>query len=65
MLLIPVEDSYRKQFDVDGRPCVLDILDTGGFYVLESMRRARRRGGVGYLALDGWSVELVEKRAQA
>ncbi|CAK9783402.1 ras-related protein 2 [Cutaneotrichosporon oleaginosum] len=25
-----IEDSYRKQFDVDGQPCVLDILDTAG-----------------------------------
>lgn len=29
MELTPVEDSYRKQFDVDDQPCVLDILDTG------------------------------------
>ncbi|BEJ05867.1 hypothetical protein CcaverHIS641_0303890 [Cutaneotrichosporon cavernicola] len=25
-----IEDSYRRQFDVDGQPCVLDILDTAG-----------------------------------
>ncbi|EHA23951.1 hypothetical protein ASPNIDRAFT_127720, partial [Aspergillus niger ATCC 1015] len=25
-----IEDSYRKQIDVDGRQCILEILDTAG-----------------------------------
>eukprot|EP00490_Sorites_sp_Unknown_P007071 CAMPEP_0114656500 /NCGR_PEP_ID=MMETSP0191-20121206/12423_1 /TAXON_ID=126664 /ORGANISM="Sorites sp." /LENGTH=80 /DNA_ID=CAMNT_0001873811 /DNA_START=37 /DNA_END=276 /DNA_ORIENTATION=- len=25
-----IEDSYRKQCDIDGTPCMLDILDTAG-----------------------------------
>ena len=25
-----IEDSYRKQVEVDGQQCMLEILDTGG-----------------------------------
>lgn len=25
-----IEDSYRKQVDVDGQQCMLEILDTAG-----------------------------------
>lgn len=25
-----IEDSYRKQVEIDGQACVLDILDTAG-----------------------------------
>ena len=25
-----IEDSYRKQIEVDGKACMLDILDTAG-----------------------------------
>ena len=25
-----IEDSYRKQIEVDGRQCILEILDTAG-----------------------------------
>ena len=29
-----IEDSYRKQVEVDGQQCMLEILDTAGFVQL-------------------------------
>jgi GTPase SAR1 family protein len=29
-----VEDSYRKQMDVDGKQVLLEILDTAGYFVV-------------------------------
>ena len=31
-----IEDSYRKQVEVDGQQCMLEILDTAGTVCLES-----------------------------
>lgn len=29
-----IEDSYRKQVEVDGQQCMLEILDTAGIYTI-------------------------------
>eukprot|EP01087_Luapelamoeba_hula_P008640 TRINITY_DN2179_c0_g1_i1.p1 TRINITY_DN2179_c0_g1~~TRINITY_DN2179_c0_g1_i1.p1 ORF type:complete len:201 (-),score=36.72 TRINITY_DN2179_c0_g1_i1:115-684(-) len=44
-----VEDSYRKQVDVDDVPCVLDILDTAGQEEFSAMRESYMRTGEGFL----------------
>ena len=33
-----IEDSFRKQIIIDGKPCILDILDTAGQEEYEAMR---------------------------
>ena len=37
------EDSYRKQCDIDGTPCMLDILDTAGQDDFAALRDAWMR----------------------
>ena len=31
-----IEDSYRKQVVVDGKQCILEILDTAGTVILDN-----------------------------
>ncbi|KAJ2507863.1 Ras GTPase ras2, partial [Coemansia sp. RSA 2049] len=40
-----IEDSYRKQCDVDGEPCMLEILDTAGQEEYAAMRDYQIRTG--------------------
>ncbi|KAI9684115.1 MAG: Ras- protein rsr1 [Trizodia sp. TS-e1964] len=44
-----IEDSYRKQIEVDGRQCVLEILDTAGTEQFTSMREIYMKSGQGFL----------------
>lgn len=36
-----IEDSYRKQMEVDGQQCMLEILDTAGTVWIETKKRKR------------------------
>ena len=44
-----IEDSYRRQVQVDGRVCLLDILDTAGQEEYSAMRDSYMRSGQGFL----------------
>ncbi|GKZ22992.1 Ras-protein rsr1 [Aspergillus brasiliensis] len=44
-----IEDSYRKQIDVDGRQCILEILDTAGTEQFTAMRELYMKQGQGFL----------------
>ncbi|KAJ5070958.1 ras-like protein rasb [Anaeramoeba ignava] len=44
-----LEDSYRKQAEVDNQVCLLDILDTAGQEDLVSMKDQNLRSGQGFL----------------
>eukprot|EP00486_Rosalina_sp_Unknown_P012608 CAMPEP_0201591918 /NCGR_PEP_ID=MMETSP0190_2-20130828/189956_1 /ASSEMBLY_ACC=CAM_ASM_000263 /TAXON_ID=37353 /ORGANISM="Rosalina sp." /LENGTH=145 /DNA_ID=CAMNT_0048050453 /DNA_START=73 /DNA_END=507 /DNA_ORIENTATION=+ len=44
-----IEDSYRKQVQIDGQPALLDILDTAGQEEFSSMQDQWMREGKGFL----------------
>jgi GTPase KRas protein len=44
-----IEDSYRKQVEIDGEICLLDILDTAGQEEYSAMRDSYMRSGQGFL----------------
>ncbi|CZR63820.1 probable novel protein of ras superfamily KREV-1 [Phialocephala subalpina] len=44
-----IEDSYRKQIEVDGRQCMLEILDTAGTEQFTAMRELYMKTGQGFL----------------
>lgn len=44
-----IEDSYRKQIEVDGRACDLEILDTAGVAQFTAMRELYMKSGRGFL----------------
>eukprot|EP01129_Flabellula_baltica_P005050 TRINITY_DN17_c2_g1_i1.p1 TRINITY_DN17_c2_g1~~TRINITY_DN17_c2_g1_i1.p1 ORF type:complete len:207 (-),score=56.92 TRINITY_DN17_c2_g1_i1:116-700(-) len=44
-----IENSYRKQIDIDGEVCMLDILDTAGQEEYSAMRDQYIRAGEGFL----------------
>mmetsp|Transcript_71003 Transcript_71003/g.112852 ORF Transcript_71003/g.112852 Transcript_71003/m.112852 type:complete len:201 (-) Transcript_71003:211-813(-) len=44
-----IEDSYRKQINIDDRPALLDILDTAGQEEFSSMQDNWIREGKGFL----------------
>lgn len=46
-----IEDFYRKEIEVDGVPCVLEILDTAGTEQFASMRDLYIRNGQGFLVV--------------
>eukprot|EP01106_Pelomyxa_sp_JSP_P019506 TRINITY_DN986_c0_g1_i3.p1 TRINITY_DN986_c0_g1~~TRINITY_DN986_c0_g1_i3.p1 ORF type:complete len:212 (-),score=60.38 TRINITY_DN986_c0_g1_i3:68-703(-) len=46
-----IEDSYRKQFLVDERPCHLDILDTAGQEEYSALRDNYMRTGEGFMVV--------------
>lgn len=44
-----IEDSYRKQYNIDGEQALLDILDTAGQEEYSAMREQYMRTGEGFL----------------
>lgn len=44
-----IEDSYRKQVEVDGNQCMLEILDTAGTEQFTAMRDLYMKNGQGFL----------------
>ncbi|CAL4059635.1 unnamed protein product, partial [Meganyctiphanes norvegica] len=52
-----IEDTYRKQVDVDDIPCMLEILDTAGQEQFESMRDMYMRDGMGFVLV----YSIIEK----
>jgi len=44
-----IEDSYRKMIEVDGRQCMLEILDTAGTEQFTAMRELYMKTGQGFL----------------
>lgn len=44
-----IEDSYRKTIEVDGRQCMLEILDTAGTEQFTAMREIYMKTGQGFL----------------
>ncbi|KAI9676105.1 MAG: Ras- protein rsr1 [Caeruleum heppii] len=64
-----IEDSYRKQIEVDGRQCILEILDTAGTDQFTSMRELYMKSGQGFLLVFSITSlnslhELAELREQ-
>ena len=53
-----IEDSYRKQFSVDGIPCCLNILDTAGQEEFSAMRDTFMRSGDGFIIV----YSLIEQK---
>jgi len=44
-----IEDSYRKQVNIDNETCLLDILDTAGQEEYSAMRDSYMRTGQGFI----------------
>eukprot|EP01133_Synstelium_polycarpum_P001345 gene1345-1539_t len=44
-----IEDSYRKQVEVDGNQCMLEILDTAGTEQFTAMRDLYMKNGQGFV----------------
>lgn len=44
-----IEDSYRKQVEVDGEQCMLEILDTAGTEQFTAMKDLYMRNGQGFV----------------
>ncbi|KAG9237685.1 ras small monomeric GTPase [Amylocarpus encephaloides] len=64
-----IEDSYRKPIDVDGRQCMLEILDTAGTEQFTAMRELYMKTGQGFLLVFSITSqsslnELAELREQ-
>ncbi|KAG0339637.1 DNA-binding transcription factor rap1 [Podila humilis] len=44
-----IEDSYRKQVEIDGHQCMLEILDTAGTEQFTAMRDLYMKNGQGFI----------------
>lgn len=64
-----IEDSYRKQVEVDGQQCMLEILDTAGTEQFTAMRDLYMKNGQGFLLVFSITssvtlTDLIELREQ-
>jgi len=63
-----IEDSYRKQVEVDGVACLLDILDTAGQEEYSALRDAYMKTGQGFIIVyditEALSLETVTELRQ-
>jgi Ras-related protein Rap-1A/Ras-related protein Rap-1B len=64
-----IEDSYRKQIEVDGQQCMLEILDTAGTEQFLSMRDLYMKTGHGFVLVYSITTQstindLAELREQ-
>jgi small GTP-binding protein len=64
-----IEDSYRKQVEVDGKQCMLEILDTAGTEQFTAMRDLYMKNGQGFVLVYsivalGTFNDLVDMREQ-
>eukprot|EP01119_Soliformovum_irregulare_P012206 TRINITY_DN3156_c0_g1_i1.p1 TRINITY_DN3156_c0_g1~~TRINITY_DN3156_c0_g1_i1.p1 ORF type:complete len:188 (+),score=30.87 TRINITY_DN3156_c0_g1_i1:72-635(+) len=46
-----IEDSYRKMVEIDGQPCVLDIMDTAGQEEYSALRDQYMKTGEGFVVV--------------
>ena len=52
-----IEDSYRKQVEVDGQQCMLEILDTAGTEQFTAMRDLYMKNGQGFVLVYSISAQ--------
>jgi small GTP-binding protein len=52
-----IEDSYRKQVEIDGRACILDIMDTAGQEEYTALRDTYMITGDGFVL--GYSITSI------
>jgi len=59
-----IEDCYLKQIDVDGIPCVLDIMDTAGQENYKALRDSYMKKGQGFLLVYAVTTPISFTAAQ-
>ena len=64
-----IEDTYRKHYEIDGSPIILDILDTAGTEQFTAMRDLYMKNGDGFIMVfslvsDSSFLEISKVRDQ-
>lgn len=60
-----IEDSYRKQVEVDGSQCMLEILDTAGTEQFTAMRDLYMKNGQGFALVYSITAQSTFNELQA
>jgi len=64
-----IEDSYRKQVEIDGKACILDIMDTAGQEEYSALRDQYMKSGDGFVLVysitSQFSFEYTNKLRQS